>query len=188
MRWHAECWPGRTARRYWAHIKRNMNCRTGFGRSEVNMEIEGKVAVVTGGGSGIGRALATALATAGAGFVVGDIGRVRAEQTAGSISAVGHQAVAHEADASAVADIGALIALATPQFGPVAIYIANAGVGGPLGLVVSERDWVRVLDVNLRAHIRAATQLVPDWLERGGGYFVSVASAAGLLTQLGAAA
>jgi NAD(P)-dependent dehydrogenase (short-subunit alcohol dehydrogenase family) len=87
-----------------------------------------------------------------------------------------------------VADIGALIALATTQFGPVDIYIANAGVGGPPGLVVSERDWVRVLDVNLRAHIRAATQLVPDWLERGGGYFVSVASAAGLLTQLGAAA
>ena len=152
------------------------------------MEIEGKVAVVTGGGSGIGRALATALATAGASVVVGDIDRVRAEQTAGSISAVGHQAVAHEADASAVADIEALIALATTQFGPVDIYIANAGVGGPPGFTASERDWVHVLDVNLRGHIRAATQLVPDWLERGGGYFVSVASAAGLLTQLGAAA
>ena len=62
------------------------------------MEIKGKVAVVTGGGSGIGRALATALATAGARVVVGDIDRVRTEQTAGGISAFGHQAVAHEAD------------------------------------------------------------------------------------------
>lgn len=151
------------------------------------MEIEGKVAVVTGGGSGIGRALATALATGGARVVVGDIDRVGAEQTACRISARGHHTVAHQADASAVADIEALIALAATEFGPVDIYIANAGLGGAPGLGVSERDWDHVLDVNLRAHIRAATQLVPEWLERGGGYFVSVASAAGLLTQLGAA-
>src|ERR1700719_398617 len=102
MRWHAECWPGRTVPQCWARIKRNVYCRPGFGGSEANVEIEGKVAVVTGGGPGIGRALATALGTAGASVVVGDIDRVRAEQTAGSISAVGHQAVAHEADASAV--------------------------------------------------------------------------------------
>jgi NAD(P)-dependent dehydrogenase (short-subunit alcohol dehydrogenase family) len=68
------------------------------------------------------------------------------------------------------------------------IFVANAGIGGPPGLVIPEREWDRVLDVNLRAHIRAATQLVPVWVDRGGGYFVSVASAAGLLTQLGAAA
>jgi NAD(P)-dependent dehydrogenase (short-subunit alcohol dehydrogenase family) len=152
------------------------------------MDIENKVAVVTGGGSGIGRALARALATAGARVVVGDIDRVRAEQTAGMISDLGHDAVPREADASADADIAALIALGTTTFGPVDIYVANAGVGGPPGLVVPESEWDHVLDVNLRAHIRAATQLVPRWVERGGGYFVSVASAAGLLTQLGAAA
>src|SRR6202051_3483768 len=101
MRWHAECWPGRTARQCWARIKRNVNCRPGFGRSEANVEIEGRVAVVTGAGSVIGRALATALATAGASVVVGDIDRVRAEQTAGRISAVGHPAVANEPDARA---------------------------------------------------------------------------------------
>jgi len=152
------------------------------------MDIVDKVAVVTGAGSGIGRALATALAAAGARVVVGDIDRVRAEQTAGIISAHGHQALPREADASADADIAALIALATTKFGPVDIYVANAGVGGPPGLVVPERDWDHVLDVNLRSHIRAATQLVPLWAERGSGYFVSVASAAGLLTQLGAVA
>ena len=152
------------------------------------MDIEDKVAVVTGGGSGIGRALATALAAAGARVVVGDIDRAGAEQTAGIISALGHEAAAREADASAEADIAALIDLATTEFGPVDIYVANAGVGGPPGLVVPESEWDRVLDVNLRAHIRAATQLIPRWVDRGGGYFVSVASAAGLLTQLGAAA
>lgn len=152
------------------------------------MDIDGRVAVVTGGGSGIGRALAIALAAAGARVVGGDIDRAAVEQTVGIISAHGHQAVAHEADASAEADIAALIDLATTQFGPVDIYVANAGVGGPPGLIVPESDWDHVLDVNLRAHIRAATQVVPVWVERGGGYFVSVASAAGLLTQLGAAA
>jgi NAD(P)-dependent dehydrogenase (short-subunit alcohol dehydrogenase family) len=152
------------------------------------MDIADKAAVVTGAGSGIGRALATALAAAGARVVIGDIDRVRAEQTAGIISALGHQVLSCEADASANADIAALIALATTKFGPVDIYVANAGVGGPPGLVVPEGDWDHVLDVNLRSHIRAATQLVPRWAERGSGYFVSVASAAGLLTQLGAAA
>jgi len=152
------------------------------------MDIEGKVAVVTGAGSGIGRALATALAEAGARVVVSDIDLVRAEQTVGAISAAGGQAVARAADAGAEADIGALIAVAATEFDPVDIYVANAGVGGPPGLVIPESDWDHVLNVNLRAHIRAATQLVPAWVDRGAGYFVSVASAAGLLTQLGAAA
>ena len=148
------------------------------------MDIEGRVAIVTGAGSGIGRALATALAEAGARVVVGDIDAAAAQQTASMIS--GH-AVPRQADASAEADIAALIALAATEFGSVDIYVANAGIGGPPGLGMSDADWNRVLDVNLRAHIRAATQLLPQWVERGSGYFVSVASAAGLLTQLGAA-
>ena len=148
------------------------------------MDIEGRVAIVTGAGSGIGRALATALAEAGARVVVGDIDAAAAQQTASMIS--GH-AVPRQADASAEADIAALIALAATEFGPVDIYVANAGVGGSPGLGTSDAEWDRVLEVNLRAHVRAATQLLPEWVERGSGYFVSVASAAGLLTQLGAA-
>jgi NAD(P)-dependent dehydrogenase (short-subunit alcohol dehydrogenase family) len=69
----------------------------------------------------------------------------------------------------------------------VDIYVANAGDGGPLRLGMSDHDWDHVLNVNVRAHIRAAALVVPGWLERGHGHFVSTASAAGLLTQIGAA-
>jgi NAD(P)-dependent dehydrogenase (short-subunit alcohol dehydrogenase family) len=152
------------------------------------MDIDGRVAVVTGAGSGIGRALGVALAAAGAQVVVSDIDGDSAEQTAAIISAEGHPAVARQADAGADADIAGLLRSAAAEFGPVDIYVANAGVGGAPGLIIPERDWDQAFDVNVRAHIRAATQLVPLWTDRGGGYFVSVASAAGLLTQLGAAA
>ena len=152
------------------------------------MDVDGKVAVVTGAGSGIGRALGIALAEAGAQVVVSDIDGGRAQQTAGIIAANGDAALARQADAGAEGDIADLIASAAAEFGPVDIYVANAGVGGAPGLVIPERDWDTAFDVNVRAHIRAATLLVPAWIDRGGGYFVSVASAAGLLTQLGAAA
>jgi NAD(P)-dependent dehydrogenase (short-subunit alcohol dehydrogenase family) len=69
----------------------------------------------------------------------------------------------------------------------VDIYVANAGITGQPGLGEDEDGWDRIIDINLRAHIRAAKVLVPQWLERGNGHFVAVASAAGLLTQLGAA-
>jgi NAD(P)-dependent dehydrogenase (short-subunit alcohol dehydrogenase family) len=148
------------------------------------MHIEGAVAVVTGGGSGIGRALAVALAEAGARVVVGDVDVAGAEATAGMIGA---SAVARRADAADADDIGALLALAESRFGSVDIFVANAGIAGAPGLGECEADWDRVLDVNVRAHVRAAQALVPRWLERGAGHFVAVASAAGLLTQVGAA-
>jgi NAD(P)-dependent dehydrogenase (short-subunit alcohol dehydrogenase family) len=147
------------------------------------MDIHGKVAVVTGGGSGIGRALASALAAAGARVVIGDVDEAGAGQTA---ELIGDSAVAVRADASVTADIEALLATAESEFGPVDIYVANAGIMGTSGLGADD-DWDHILNVNLRAHIRAAILLVPQWQARGGGYFVAVASAAGLLTQLGAA-
>jgi NAD(P)-dependent dehydrogenase (short-subunit alcohol dehydrogenase family) len=147
------------------------------------MEIQDRVAVVTGGGSGIGRALAVALAEAGARVVVGDVDDAGARETVREL--VG-SAVAARADASRTEDIELLLSTAASEFGPVEIYVANAGIMGTSGLGTDEA-WDRILSVNLRAHIRAATVLVPQWQSRGGGYFVSVASAAGLLTQVGAA-
>jgi NAD(P)-dependent dehydrogenase (short-subunit alcohol dehydrogenase family) len=96
-------------------------------------------------------------------------------------------AVSTGGDVSDTAEIQRLIDLAEAEFGPVDLYFANAGITGVAGLDISDREWDQSIDVNLRAHTRAAQLLVPKWVERGEGYFVSTASAAGLLTQLGSA-
>src|SRR5436305_5343555 len=111
MRWPAECCQDRTARRCSGPIGLNVNCRKDFASSRRIMDIEGKVAVVTGAGSGIGQALAAALAEEGARVVVGDIDGGAAQRTAQTIADRGHHAVSAEADASADGDIGALIGL-----------------------------------------------------------------------------
>jgi NAD(P)-dependent dehydrogenase (short-subunit alcohol dehydrogenase family) len=147
------------------------------------MRIEGRVAVITGAGSGIGRALAQAFAAAGASVVVGDID---GDAAAGTAAGIGERAIGVRADAASVEGITALVDTARASFGPVDIFVANAGVIGAPGLG-DDSDWDRILAVNLRAHIRAADVLVPEWLQRGSGHFVSIASAAGLLTQVGAA-
>ncbi|MDY6997849.1 MAG: SDR family NAD(P)-dependent oxidoreductase [Actinomycetota bacterium] len=150
------------------------------------MELQGKVAVVTGGASGIGQALAAQLASAGARVVLGDLDEPGVHRTAERIRDAGGAAMALRADAADTADIEALLRLAAEEFAPVDIYVANAGVIGSPALG-TESDWDLTLDVNLRAHIRAARLLIPHWRSIGSGHFVSVASAAGLLTQLGAA-
>lgn len=152
-----------------------------------HMHIAGSVVVVTGAGSGIGRALAEAFATAGASVVAGDIDGAGATETATHIRSTGGAAIGVQANAATPDGIAALIATASDEFGLVDVYVANAGVVGPPGLGDDEADWDRIIDVNVRAHIRAAKALVPQWLERGSGHFVGVASAAGLLTQIGAA-
>jgi NAD(P)-dependent dehydrogenase (short-subunit alcohol dehydrogenase family) len=120
--------------------------------------------------------------------VVSDINTDSARGTADRITSIGHAAAAWQADASTPTGIRSLIDFANDTFGPIDIYVANAGVVGPSGLGLADQDWDHTLAVNLRAHVRAATMLVPDWVERGSGHFVSIASAAGLLTQLGGAA
>ncbi|MDT5317660.1 MAG: hypothetical protein QOD88_182 [Mycobacterium sp.] len=152
------------------------------------MKVAQKVAIVTGGGGGIGGALAAKLAQQGARVVVADLDADAALAVAESVNAdQPGTAVGAGADVSDTAQIQRLIDLADSEFGPVDLYFANAGITGVAGLDISEHEWDRSIDVNLRAHLRAAQLLVPNWVERGEGYFVSTASAAGLLTQLGSA-
>jgi NAD(P)-dependent dehydrogenase (short-subunit alcohol dehydrogenase family) len=148
------------------------------------MKIADKVAVVTGGAGGIGGALAEALAAKGARVVVVDLDADGAERLAATL---GERALGLGADVSDEAALRRLLETAEREFGPVDLFFANAGLGPGVGLGFDDADWERSIDVNLMAHVRAARLLVPGWLERGHGYFVSTASAAGLLTQIGSA-
>ena len=152
------------------------------------MKVAEKVAIVTGGGGGIGSAIAAKLAQHGARVVVADLNADAAGAVADAVNADRPgTAVSAGGDVSDTAEIQRLIDLAEAEFGPVDLYFANAGITGVAGLDISEREWDQSIDINLRAHTRAAQLLVPKWVERGEGYFVSTASAAGLLTQLGSA-
>lgn len=149
----------------------------------IDVDIEGAVAIVTGAGSGIGAALVAELVAGGARVVATDIDRESVERTA---SSVGGDAVwPLPGDASDTNDIRAAISVAEREFGPVDLYAANAGVLRGFEPAVEPVDWDVSWQVNVMAHVRAAELLLPGWLERGSGYFLSTASAAGLLTQLG---
>jgi len=108
------------------------------------MKVAGRVAIVTGGGGGIGGALAEELAAHGARVVVADLDVAGAQTVADKINAAAAgSAVAAGADVSDIACIRGLIALAEQRFGPVDLYFANAGTVGVPGLEASEADWDR---------------------------------------------
>ena len=149
------------------------------------MELRDRAAVVTGGASGIGRAMARRFAEEGArGVTVADLDGTGAEAVAAEI---GDRARAVQADVARQDDIDRVIAAAKEAFGPIDLFCANAGVGVGTDLDTPDEVWGLAFDVNVRAHVRAARRLVPEWVERGDGYFLATASAAGLLTQIGSA-
>ena len=149
------------------------------------MKLGGRVVVVTGGAGGIGRALALRCAEEGARVAVTDL-QASALDAVGAELGSGHLAVAAD-----VTDEGALTALldrVEAELGPVDVFFANAGVAiGEDPIDTPDEVWDQAFAVNVRAHIIAARRLLPGWLERGEGYFVATASAAGLLTQIGSA-
>ena len=148
------------------------------------MRLAEKVAVVTGGASGIGRALAHRFAAEGAaGVVVADLDKAGAEAVAREI---GDAALPFACDVVDPDHADALMDIAESAFGPVDLFCANAGVAVGEGLGQTD-DWDLALRVNLRAHVNAAERLLPSWLERQTGYFLATASAAGLVTQIGSA-
>ena len=142
------------------------------------MELRDKVAIVTGGASGIGRSIAERFAAEGArGLVVADLDLAGAEAVARPIGALAVRCdVGHEAD------IQALVAAARARFGPVDIYVSNAGIlGREGGFELEDPLWDAMWRIHGMAHVWAARAVVPEMAARGAGAFVVTASAAGLL-------
>ena len=144
--------------------------------------VSGAGVVVTGGGDGIGRAIARRLAAGGARVVVNDLDPGAAAAVAAEI-----EGFSVPADAGTERGVRDLLAVAGEYLGEIDMYCSNAGTGAGSGPDTPEDVWQRAWEVNTLAHVRAARALLPGWLARGRGTFVVTASAAGLLTMLGSA-
>ena len=146
------------------------------------MEVRDKLVVVTGGGGGIGGAMARRFATEGARLVlVADVDGDAASAVADEIGGV-----AVQADLATEAGNVAVVRAAEAQ-GPIDLLCLNAGIAVGGGVEASDDDWYRTWDINLMAHVWAVRAALPAMLARGEGYILTTASAAGLLTNIGAA-
>ncbi|HEY6493852.1 MAG TPA: SDR family oxidoreductase [Trebonia sp.] len=144
--------------------------------------INGAGVVVTGGGGGIGRAIARRLAADGARVVVNDLDPAAARAVADEVGGL-----AVPGDAGTERGVDQLVTAAAEFLGRIDVYCSNAGTVAGAGPETADDLWQRAWEVNTMAHVRAARVLLPGWLARGSGTFVVTASAAGLLTMLGAA-
>lgn len=142
--------------------------------------LDGRVAVVTGASSGIGAAVADALAEAGAAVVLGARREERLRQVAEGIGARGGRAAVRATDVTVRGDVEALAALALERFGGIDVWVNNAGIM-PLSPVADLRvdDWVRMVDVNVKGVLYGIAAVLPSMLERGSGHIVNVGSVAG---------
>ena len=148
------------------------------------MEIKNKRVVVTGAASGIGKALCEAFQEAEAQSIVCvDLNLDGAKETADSVGGI-----AVQANVGQEPDIISVIEQANSLSGGIDIFCSNAGIGGVPGFFeVETGDWQNIWEVNVQSHIFAAKHVLPQMLDRGEGYLMSTASAAGLLTQIGSA-
>lgn len=154
------------------------------------MRVEGKIVVVTGAGHGVGRGIAERFVQEGAKRVV--ISDINPELMTATAEALGQPAIA--CDVGDAAALESLISQTEHDVGPIDLFVSNAAYGFTGGvdlpgvernfdLDTSEHAWDSSWQINVMAHVRAARQLVPLMLERGGGYFLNTVSAAGLITS-----
>ncbi|MEO6397261.1 MAG: SDR family NAD(P)-dependent oxidoreductase [Tepidiformaceae bacterium] len=149
------------------------------------MEIEGKSAVVSGGGSGIGRATCVALARAGARVIVADRNEVGGRETVDLIGSAGGIALFRQCDVTQTEDLAGTVASAVQHFGSLDIVFNNAGIGGEDLFVDETQSWAKVVDINLTAVIDATRIAVREMKRARGGVIVNTASMGGLLPMPG---
>ena len=146
------------------------------------MELKDRIAVITGGSGGIGRAMAAAFLKAGArGVMLADLNQ---EAVAAAAAELGCQGFA--CDVTDERQIEALTAATLEQFGQIDLFCSNAGAGGAGVLTDADNDvWQQQWDLHVMSHVYAARAVLPHMIERGEGYLLNTASAAGLLAALG---
>lgn len=143
------------------------------------MRMQGKVAVVTGGGSGLGRASALRMAAEGARVACADRAVAAARETAAAITAAGGEAIAVETDVTDAASCVRMIEATLQRFGRLTTLVSSAGIAGPAGGDPTPEDWRRVIEVNLSGTWLAA-QAARAALAAGGGAVVNLASIYGV--------
>jgi NAD(P)-dependent dehydrogenase (short-subunit alcohol dehydrogenase family) len=143
------------------------------------MELEGQIAIVTGAGRGIGRAIALELATLGAGVVVAELDHATAERTADEIRALGRPALALPTNVALRSDLQALVRRTVESFGRIDILVNNAGIyrAAP-PTEVTEEHWDAIMDVNAKAVFFASQAVLPAMLAQKRGNIISLASMA----------
>jgi len=152
--------------------------------------LKDKVAIITGGGSGIGRATCLLFAREGAKVVVADYIAEGGNETVRQISAAGGQAVFVQADVSKSADVRNMIGAAVRNYGRVDILFNNAGIEGPSTKLANlkEEDWDRVIAIDLTSVYLGMKYVIPEMIKQGGGVILSTASVAGLVGFQGSGA
>jgi 3-oxoacyl-[acyl-carrier protein] reductase len=154
------------------------------------MTLEGKVAAITGAGSGMGRATAELFARRGARVVVVDIDRGAAVETVDRIETAGWEAIAVEADVSAREDVEGFVDRTVEEYGSIDVLHNNAGIPQQSTPVedVTEETWDGIQDVNLKSAFLGAKYAVPHMREQGGGVILNTASTAGIRPRTGLSA
>lgn len=147
------------------------------------MQLAGKVAVVTGGAHGIGRALCERFVAEGArGVGIVDLDSKASLELANEL---GDTAIGLGGNVSRESDVVSAVRTTEQRFGPIDLMVSNAGIGTAAGIDATNEAWQQIWDVNVMAHVYAARAVIPDMVARGEGYILSTASAAGLLTNIG---
>ena len=147
------------------------------------MKLSGKVALVTGGGRGIGRAIAQRFAAEGAAVAVAGTGRRHLDATAAEITAGGGRALALLADVADESAVARMVDATTREYGRLDILVNNAGIAGPTAAVAETRmdDWERTLAINLTGAFLCAKHAVPHLISARAGRIINITSVAGLI-------